>query len=99
LDIGRAIKLCRTQKGWTQQELSKRSRISVSYLAMLERNRRDPAFSVISSIASALDVPVSILLFLAADREELRGIASELKDKLSTAALELLKNPSNGFLL
>ena len=40
VDIGRAVKLCRSQKGWTLRELSKQSGIAVSHLSMIERNQK-----------------------------------------------------------
>lgn len=94
LDIGRAVKLCRSQKDWTLRELSKRSGIAVSHLSMIERNQRDASMTAIQSIANALGMPLNVLIFLAADPIELTGISNELKEKLSRAALELLRLPT-----
>jgi len=95
MNLGKAIKLCRTQKNLKQSELAERAKISVSYLSLLERGKRDPNFSTVEKIATALDVPVSILVFLAADEEELSGMSPELKEKLSYTALRLIER-SNG---
>jgi len=91
MDIGKAIKLCRTQKGWTQVNLSKRTGIAISHVSMIERNQRDPSMKAIQAIAEAFGMPLNVLVFLAAERNELGGISNELKDKLSRAALELLR--------
>ena len=91
MNIGRAIKLCRTQKNMKQSELADIADISVSYLSQLERGSRDPNFSTVQNIATALNIPVSILVFLGADSSELGGISPELAEKLSFTALRLIE--------
>ena len=92
MDIGKAIKLCRTQKNMSQTELAELANISTSYIHLLERNKRNPNFSTVQAVAFALNVPFSILIFLASDQEDLAGIDLELAEKLSYAALEIIKN-------
>jgi len=94
VDIGRAIKLCRTQKGWTLRELAKRTGIAVSHLSMIERNQRDASMTAMQSLANAFGMPLNVLIFLGSDPKELTGISNELKEKLSRAALELLRLPT-----
>ena len=90
MNLGKAIRLCRIQKNMRQIELAKRSNISVSYLSMLEQGKRDPSFSTVESIATALKIPISVLTFLAADPGELDGISPELAEKISYTALRLI---------
>lgn len=90
MNIGNAIKLCRTQKGFTQAQLSENAKISTSYLSLLEQGKRDPNLSTIQDIATALDVPISILMFLATDKDELNGIPDDLAEKLSFTVLKLI---------
>ena len=47
-------------------------------------------------IAQAFGMPLNVLIFLAADEKELVGVSEELKEKLSRAALELLRLPTAG---
>ena len=91
MDLGKAIKLCRTQRELNQTELADIAGISVSYLSLLERGHRDPTFSTVENIASGLKVPVSILIFLAADDEDMTGLSPELREKLSYTALQLIE--------
>ena len=56
MNLGKAIKLCRIQRGLTQAKLAEASEISVSYLSLLERDLRDPALSTMVAIADALNV-------------------------------------------
>jgi len=97
--MGRAIKLCRSQRGMTQSELARRSSISLAYVSLIEQNKRDPTTSVSEAIARGLDMPLSILVFLASDKRELVGLSDEIREKLSRAALDLLKEPGSGFLV
>jgi transcriptional regulator with XRE-family HTH domain len=94
MNLGKAIKLCRVQKNMKQSELSHLANISVSYLSLLERGKRDPNFSTIQDIASALKIPVSILMFLATDSSEFENINQELAEKLSYTALRLIEETS-----
>jgi len=93
MDIGNAIQLCRTKRKLSQAELARRADLSVSYLSLLERSKRDPPLSTISRIAAALNVPVEILFFLGAERGELANLNEELAGKLAVTALELLNEP------
>jgi transcriptional regulator with XRE-family HTH domain len=96
LNVGRAIKLCRSQKGWTLAELGKRTGIAASHLSMIEHGDRDPSMTAMQAIANAFGMPLNVLIFLAADPDDLAGISEELKEKLSRAALELLRLPTTG---
>ena len=91
MNLGKAISLCRTQRGLTQAELAARAGLSVSYLSLLEQNKRkDPSLSMIQKLAEALRVPSGILFFLAADQTELYGLEADLQQRLAFAALNLL---------
>jgi transcriptional regulator with XRE-family HTH domain len=95
MNIGKAIKLCRVQKGMRQSELSESAKISVAYLSLIENDKRDPNFSVLQAISRSLDVPLSILVFLATDNSELKEMSPELFEKLSVTALDLVKASAN----
>ena len=90
MNLGQAIKRCRKLRGLNQAELAEKSNISVSYLSLLERDKRDPTFSTIESIANALNVPVSILIFLGTSGEEIDELSPELREKLSYLAFRLI---------
>ncbi len=93
MNVGQAIKMCRTRRGVSQTDLAHRVDCSVSYLSMLENNKRDPTLSTLTKIAHGLNVPMGILFFLAADREELSGMDKDLAGDLARTALELLSEP------
>lgn len=94
MNLGNAIRFCRTQRGMTQEELAKKAGLSPSYISLLEQNKRDPTFSKLETIAAQLGLPTSILLFLASDTAELSAVDRELAEKLSFAALQLIREKS-----
>lgn len=52
----------RKKKGLSQKALADKAGRSVSYVSMLERNRRSPPLETVDAIATALDIPVIALL-------------------------------------
>ncbi len=93
MNVGQAIKLCRTRRGFSQADLAQKAECSVSYLSMLENNKRDPTLSTMNKIAQALHVPVGIIFFLGAEGSDLIGIDKSLQGELARTALELLNEP------
>lgn len=93
MNIGQAIQLARSKRKLSQVALAKRAGISVSYLSLLERGRRDPPLSTIQRIAAALVMPVEILFFLGAEEGELGQLNRDLAGQLAITALELLNGP------
>ncbi|MBA3774621.1 MAG: helix-turn-helix transcriptional regulator [Ramlibacter sp.] len=95
MNIGGAIQLARAKRKLSQRELADRAGISVSYLSLLERSKRDPPLSTLQKIAAGLGIPLEILFFLGAESGELTGLSKELAGQLAYAALELLNEPDS----
>lgn len=91
MNIGKAIKLCRIQRGLSQAELSEKSGLSISYLSLLERDKRDPSFSTIDTIAKSLQVPMVILTFMGSSQNDLLPLSAELKEKLSYSTFQVFE--------
>ncbi len=92
MNISKALKLCRNQRGLSKTELANRADISVSYLTLLEQGKRDPNFSVVDKLCNALGVPMSIFIFLATDNDEIKEIKPELANELAFIAMQLMKD-------
>ena len=63
-EVGRRIRQLRVSRvgpRMTQEDLSERAGISVSFLSMIERGERAPHLDTLSKIAGALDVPLASL--------------------------------------
>lgn len=54
-ELGRHIRLVRTERGWTLKELSESSGVSVSQLSSIERGAHLPSLESLLAIAQALD--------------------------------------------
>lgn len=93
MNIGSAIHLARTKRKLTQAQLAHRAGISVSYLSLLERARRDPPLSTLKKIATSLHLPLEVMFFLGAEEGDLSGINRELAGQLAVTAMELLNEP------
>jgi transcriptional regulator with XRE-family HTH domain len=93
MNIGQAIQLARAKRKLSQAELANRAAISVSYLSLLEREKRDPPLSTLRRIAAALRIPLELLLFLGAEGGELGSLKRDLAGQLAYTVLELLNEP------
>lgn len=91
MNIGYAIRFCRQQKRINLPTLAARTELSASYLSLLERGKREPSLEALKTICRELQVPVSILVFLGSDPGEMIGLTDEVREKLSSAVLNLLK--------
>lgn len=58
LALGKNIKKLREKKGWTQEELSERADIHISYIGQIERGLRYPSLKINFRIADALEVKI-----------------------------------------
>jgi len=90
MNLGKAIKLIRTQRALSQSDLAELTGLSVSYLSLIERNKRDPTLSTICNIASKLYIPVSLLMFLADEGEADKIIGKKLATMLAYATLQII---------
>ena len=90
MDIGKSIKLCRTIKGLKQKALAGLAGISVSYLSLIERGKRDPNVSRVEKIAKAMGISLMVLLFLGKD-DDLTKIDPELSERMSADAFRIIR--------
>lgn len=62
LSLGDKIRLLRTEKKMSLQELAERAGISLSYLSEIERGTVYPSLNTVKRIAEALDVPPTSIM-------------------------------------
>lgn len=91
MDIGKALKLCRTAKDLSLEAVAERAEISVSYLSRIENHQREPTLSLVGKLADALAVPTPVLIFLASDSNELSGLDAETEKQFAELALKLIR--------
>jgi transcriptional regulator with XRE-family HTH domain len=61
-EFGKNIRKIREQKGFSQEEVAKMSKISTTHYAGIERGEENPTFSVIENICKALKIKSSAVL-------------------------------------
>ena len=93
MNLGNSIKICRAHRGLTQAQLAKKAGISLSYLSLLEHDKRDANVSTLEAIAQGLGIPLNLLFFLASESGELQGLPEDVRDRLSSVILRLLNEP------
>lgn len=91
MEIGHALKICRSSRKLSLDDVADRSGLSQSYISMIESGKREPTLSSLEKIAKALAVPTLILMFLAADKDELQGLDEETSRLLSTALIDVMR--------
>lgn len=65
MQLGPALKMCRERRGLTQTGLAAKCQVSAAYLSMIENDRKTISLNTLEKIATALDVPVWMLIMLA----------------------------------
>lgn len=94
MNLGNTIKSIRKKRGYTQSQLADRAGISVSHLCLLEKEKRDPSLSTIKAISDALNIPVSILIFLAAKNEQITELTENQIDELKHSITGIIDSVS-----
>lgn len=90
MNLGATIKICRKLRGLTQSKLAELSDVSVSHLCLIEKNKRDPSIATVESISKALKTPLTVLVFIAAEKEDIPELKQDQLDALSTGILDLI---------
>lgn len=96
MNIGAAIKICRTSKGLRLQDVANKMGISTSYLSLVEQNKREPNLDFLERAATSLEIPLSILIFIGNDNTKFKEISPELYEKISNIAYELIMENHHG---
>lgn len=91
MNIGRAIRLCRVQQHLSQADLAKYVGLTASMISMIETGKREVSLSLLNRISRALSIPISILIYLAADEDDLNDESPEFKEAVSKIILDLIR--------
>ncbi|GAB3757861.1 hypothetical protein GCM10027591_07050 [Zhihengliuella somnathii] len=67
-EIGEVLRDVRQRQGRTLREVSHSARVSLGYLSEVERGQKEASSELLSSICTALDVPLSLMLREVSDR-------------------------------
>lgn len=78
MNIGICIKTIRKNKGLNQTQLANLCGITVTYLSLIENDKKDPTLSLLRTIAISLQIPLPILLFMSLDDNDIADSKKEL---------------------
>ncbi|QCU78499.1 XRE family transcriptional regulator [Citricoccus sp. SGAir0253] len=67
-EIGDVLRDVRQRQGRTLREVSHHARVSLGYLSEVERGQKEASSELLSSICSALNVPMALMLREVSDR-------------------------------
>jgi len=88
-NIGKTIRQLREHRNQTLKDLAVTTGLSLSYLSLIERNKRDPSLSNLSKIAAAFELPPSILIFISCDAEESQSNDSKIAEQMRAIVRDL----------
>lgn len=60
--LGVELKVCRLERGLTQEELAARADLDRPYVTLIEAARKQPTLSVLHRLATALELPLGVFL-------------------------------------
>lgn len=99
MKIGKILKILRTSKGLTQNQMSKLLGISQNYLSLIEQDKKVPSAEASSNFASSLKISKDALLLISSEVPvELNGKDIEDFQRLQQNILSLLLYQTSGAL-
>ena len=66
--VGEALRQERVAQGRTLREVSKAARVSLGYLSEVERGQKEASSELLASICRALEMPLSVVLTIVAEK-------------------------------
>ena len=60
--LGDVLRAQRMERGMTLREVSAEARVSLGYISEIERGQKEASSELLSSLCSALDLPLSVVL-------------------------------------
>lgn len=67
--FGKAIEKFRVATGLSRPQLAKKIDVAPNYIWLLEKDKREPSFTVLRKIASTLKVPIEVLFWEGVDAD------------------------------
>lgn len=91
MDFAKAVRIARAARGVSQRDLATAAGIRPSYLSMIERGARaNPSTATVRKLADALDLPVTLLMLLGAEADDLNHMAPDEANRLARSLLDAL---------
>lgn len=92
MKIGSIIKAERKKRGLSQNQLAARCSITVTYLSLIENDKKEPTVSLLRTIAENLNLPLPILIFMSLDDEDIPKSKKEFFNIVKPSINAILQN-------
>lgn len=92
MKIGSIIKAERKKRDLSQNQLAARCSITVTYLSLIENNKKEPTVSLLRTIAENLNLPLPILLFMSLADEDIPESKKEFFNIVKPSIDSILQN-------
>ena len=92
MKIGSIIKAERKKRGLSQNQLAARCSITVTYLSLIENDKKEPTVSLLRTIAENLNLPLPILIFMSLDDEDIPESIKEFFNIVKPSIDAILQN-------
>lgn len=90
MNYAKAIRIARSAKNLSQQELANKVGLDASYISLIEKERRVPTVKTLKKISDALEVPFHLLTLLASDKDDLKNVSKTDAEKIGKELLHTL---------
>lgn len=91
-EIGRNIRIRRTQKDLKQKDLAEQINISAQHFSHIETGRAQPSLPVLVDIANALDTDINALLGANLSTGRKKILEAQIAEELEGATVEVLEH-------
>jgi len=78
VNLGLRLKLFRVAAGFKQRDVAARLEVTVNYVSMVERGKREPTLRYLQEFARAVDIPAAVLLWEPAEASKQQPEAADL---------------------
>ena len=94
MDYGKALRVIRLSKRLSQVGLGKKLGVDASYISRIEAHKRTPTIEILELVSEKLSVPLYLIILLASEKEDLKGVGEEVTQIVGKNLLDLLVLPS-----
>ena len=88
MNVALRLKLFRISADLKQKDVAESLSVTVNFVSMLERGKREPTLQYLQSFARLVGVPVSVMLWEPSGRKEEEGEVADLHGRIAALMAE-----------
>ncbi|MDO8503783.1 MAG: helix-turn-helix transcriptional regulator [bacterium] len=90
MNYGKALKIVRSARNFSQTDLAKETSLDPSYISLIEQNKRTPSMGTLQKITKILDVPLHLFVLLSSEKNEVKKVSASKRSDIAEILLDLL---------